>query len=127
MTQRPAWVGQCLRFGLVAPIVFAVDWSVLHLHGLAGVPALAGRLASLSASVGAGFLLNRTFTFRARGRPSLAEFRRYGVAAGLGIAVNYGVFVVAHRAGLPDPAAIGAGMLAAAAVTFARFRAIFGR
>lgn len=127
MTERPAWVGQSLRFGLVAPLVFAVDWSVLHLLGQAGVPALAGRIASLSASVGVGFLLNRGFTFRAEGRPSLAEFRLYVVAAGLGIAVNYGVFAAAHRGGLPDPAAIGAGMLAAAAVTFTRFRAIFGR
>ncbi|MFN7398365.1 MAG: hypothetical protein ACK5SX_04700 [Sandaracinobacter sp.] len=49
------------------------------------------------------------------------------LAAGLGIAVNYGVFALAHRAGAPDPTAIGAGMLAAAAVTFTRFRAIFGR
>lgn len=127
MQERPPWIGQALRFGLVAPVVFAVDWSVLYLVGLSGVPALAGRIASLSASVGAGFLLNRGFTFRADGRPSLAEFRRYVLAAGLGIAVNYGVFAAAHRAGLPDPAAIGAGMLAAAAVTFTRFRAIFGR
>jgi len=127
MQRRPQWIGQALRFGLVAPVVFAVDWSVLHLLGLAGVPPLAGRLVSLSASVGVGFLLNRAFTFRADGRPSLSEFRRYVVAAGLGIAVNYGVFALAHRAGAPDPAAIGAGMLAAAAVTFTRFRAIFGR
>lgn len=112
---------------MVAPIVFAVDWSVLHLVGLAGVPALAGRIVSLAASVGVGFLLNRAFTFRAEGRPSISEFRRYVVAAALGIAVNYGVFAIAHRAGLPDPAAIGAGMLAAAAVTFTRFRLIFGR
>jgi putative flippase GtrA len=127
MTERPAWVGQSLRFGLVAPVVFAVDWSVLYLVGLAGVPALAGRVVSLFASVGVGFLLNRAFTFRAEGRPSLAEFRRYVLAAGLGIAVNYGVFAAAHAAGLADPAAIGAGMLAAAAVTFTRFRAIFAR
>jgi putative flippase GtrA len=127
MQQRPQWIGQALRFGLIAPVVFAVDWSVLHLLAMAGVPALAGRVGSLAASVGVGFLLNRAFTFRAQGRPSLAEFRRYLVAAGLGIAVNFGVFAAAHRAGLPDPAAIGAGMLAAAAVTFTRFRAIFAR
>lgn len=127
MHQRPQWIGQALRFGLVAPVVFAVDWSVLHLLGLAGVPALAGRLVSLSASVGVGFLLNRAFTFRAEGRPSLAEFRRYVLAAALGIGVNYGVFAAAHAMGLPDPAAIAAGMLAAAAVTFTRFRMIFGR
>jgi putative flippase GtrA len=127
MTEFPSWVGQALRFAMVAPIVFGVDWAVLGLLGSAGVPALAGRLLSLSASVSVGFLLNRAFTFRAGGRPSLAEFRLYVVAAGLGIAVNYGVFAAAHRGGLPDPAAIGAGMLAAAAVTFTRFRVIFGR
>lgn len=127
MTERPAWVGQSLRFAAVAPVVFAVDWSVLHLVGLAGVSALAGRVVSLGASVGVGFLLNRAFTFRAEGRPSLAEFRRYVLAAALGIGVNYGVFAAAHAMGLPDPAAIAAGMLAAAAVTFTRFRAIFAR
>jgi putative flippase GtrA len=126
MEQRPQWIGQALRFGLVAPVIFAVDWGVLHLVGLAGVPPLAGRLVSLSASVSVGFLLNRAFTFRAEGRPDLRELGRYVVAAALGIAVNYGTFAVANRMGLPDPAAIGAGMLAAAAVTFTRFRAIFG-
>jgi putative flippase GtrA len=127
MSQLPSWVGQSLRFALVAPVVFAVDWGVLHLLGLAGVPVLAGRIGSLATSVAVGFILNRAFTFRAEGQPTLAEFRRYVLAAALGIVVNYGTFAVAHRLGLPDPAAIGAGMLAAAAVTFTRFRAIFGR
>jgi len=127
MPKRPSWVGQSLRFGLVAPLVFAVDWSVLHLVGLAGVPLLGGRVVSLGASVGVGFLLNRAFTFRADGRPTLSELRRYLMAAALGIGVNYGMFVAAHRAGLPDPAAILAGMLAAALVTFTRFRTIFAR
>lgn len=127
MPERPQWIGQSLRFGLVAPIVFGVDWGVLQLLGLAGIAPLGGRLGSLAASVCVGFALNRSFTFRAAGRPDLAEFRRYVGAAGLGIAVNYGMFAAAHRAGLPDPAAIGVGMLAAAVVTFTRFRAIFGR
>lgn len=127
MQDRPQWIGQALRFAAVAPVVFAVDWTVLHLVGLAGVPALAGRFVSLSSSVGVGFLLNRAFTFRAEGQPTWGEFRLYVIAAALGIAVNYGVFAAAHRGGLPDPAAIGAGMLAAAVVTFTRFRVIFGR
>ena len=127
MRNLPAWVGQSLRFGLVAPLVFLVDYGVLSLLGEAGVPALAGRLLSLSASVGVGFLLNRRFTFRAEGRPTGREFGRYVAAAGLGIAVNYGVFALTHRAGLPNAAAVAAGMLAAALVTFTRFRAIFRR
>lgn len=127
MTQRPAWIGQSLRFAAVAPVVFAVDWSVLHALQQAGVPPSAGRIASLAASVSVGFLLNRFFTFRAAGRPDLGEFVRYLVAAGLGIAVNYGLFLLALRLGAPVPAAIGAGMLAAALVTFVRFRAIFSR
>jgi putative flippase GtrA len=127
MTDRPQWIGQSLRFGLVAPLVFGVDWGVLHGLGLLGIDPHVGRLVSLPCSVLVGFLLNRSFTFRADGRPSLAEFRRYLVAAALGMAVNYAGFVVALRLGLAQPAAIGAGMLAAAAVTFLRFRAIFGR
>lgn len=125
MRPTPNWVGQALRFAMVAPLVFAVDWGVLHALQELGVPPLAGRLGSLAASVGVGFLANRAFTFRAEGRPSWAEFRHYVAAALLGIAVNYGVFALAHRLGLPDPAAILAGMLAAAAVTFTRFRALF--
>ena len=127
MSNLPAWVGQSLRFGLVAPLVFLVDYGVLSLLGKAGVPALAGRLLSLSASVGVGFLVNRRFTFRAQGRPTWGQFGRYVAAAGLGIAVNYGVFAIAHRAGLPDAAAVASGMLAAALVTFTRFRAVFRR
>lgn len=127
MRDVPAWVGQSLRFGLIAPVIFLVDLGVLTLLVKAGVPPLVGRVGSLAASVGVGFLLNRTFTFRAEGRVTLAEFGRYVVAAMLGIAVNYGVFALAHRAGVPNAAAVAAGMLAAALVTFTRFRAIFRR
>ena len=124
---RPAWIGQTLRFGLVAPLVFEVDWGVLTLLAEAGVPPLGGRLISLSASVCVGFLANRFFTFRAAGRPSWGEFGRYVLAAALGMAVNYGVFALMHRAGLPNALAIAGGMGAAAVVTFTRFRAIFAR
>ena len=127
MSNRPAWIGQSIRFGMVAPLVFLVDWGVLSGLSRLGIPPLAGRLFSLSASVGVGFLLNRFFTFRAGGRPTLPEFGRYLLAAGLGMAVNYGAFAGLHRAGLPDAAAIAGGMLAAALVTFTRFRAIFRR
>jgi putative flippase GtrA len=127
MNARPAWIGQSLRFGLVAPLVFAVDWGVLHALGLFGLDPHVARLVSLPASVVAGFLLNRAFTFRATGKPSLAEARRYLAAALLGMVVNYAGFVLALALGLPEPAAIGVGMLGAAAVTFTRFRAIFSR
>ena len=122
---RPDWIGQSLRFGLVAPLVFAVDWGVLTLLAGLGVPPLAGRVMSLSASVCVGFVANRFFTFRAAGRPGLAEFGRYLLAAALGMAVNYGTFALLHRAGAPDAAAIAGGMGAAVIVTFTRFRAIF--
>ena len=49
------------------------------------------------------------------------------LAAALGMAVNYGVFALMHRAGLPNALAIAGGMGAAAVVTFTRFRAIFAR
>ena len=57
----------------------------------------------------------------------LIEFGRYAAAAALGIAVNYGLFALLHRAGAPNAAAIAGGMGAAAIVTFTRFRAIFSR
>jgi len=119
----PPWVGQSLRFGMVAPVVFLVDLAILS--ALDGLGPYAGRVLSLAGSVVVGFLLNRFFTFRATGRPSLDEVRRYAIAAALGIGVNYGVFSVAIALGLPGAAAIGCGMLAAALVTFIRFRAVF--
>lgn len=125
MPRRAPWIGQSLRFGMVAPLVFAVDWAVLHSLVNLGLPPLVARLGSLAASVAVGFLLNRNFTFRAAGRPSRQEFGRYLLAAALGIAANYGVFALTHRLGLPNPAAIAAGMLAAAAITFTRFRGVF--
>ena len=123
--ERQSWIGQALRFGLVAPVIFAVDWGLLTGLGRIGISPYAGRIASLGASVAVGFLLNRTFTFRAAGRPTLAELRRYLLAAILGIAVNYAVFSAAVWFGVPNAASIACGMLAAAAVTFLRFRAIF--
>lgn len=112
---------------MVAPVIFLVDWGVLTPLTGWGVPPLAGRVVSLSASVSVGFLLNRFFTFRAEGRLSFAEFGRYLLAAALGMAVNYGVFALLHKLGLPNGAAIAGGMLAAALVTFTRFRSIFGK
>ncbi len=122
---RPAWIGQSLRFGLVAPVVFLVDWGVLSALGAAGIGPYAGRVASLAVSVAVGFVLNRSFTFRAAGRPTWAQARGYALAAALGVGVNYGVFALAVHAGLPNALAIASGMLAAAAVTFLRFRAVF--
>ena len=127
MRETPAWIGQSLRFGLIAPVIFLVDLGVLTLLSGVGIPPLAGRAGSLAASVGLGFLLNRSFTFKAEGRPGLREFSRYLAAAALGIAVNYTVFAVAVRLGAPHAGAIAAGMLAAALVTFTRFRSIFRR
>lgn len=124
---RPEWIGQSIRFGLVAPLVFGVDWGLLTLLAAAGIPPLAGRPLSLAASVGVGFLANRFFTFRATGRPGWGEFGRYLLAAALGMAVNYATFAALHHLGFPNAIAIAGGMGAAALVTFTRFRAIFTR
>ena len=127
MDMRAPLMGQSIRFGVVAPLIFLVDFGVLSLLVRVGVPPLLGRLGSLGASVCVGFLVNRAFTFRAAGRPTGGEFARYVAAAALGIAVNYGLFALAYKAGLAHWAAILSGMLAAALVTFTRFRAIFSR
>ncbi len=120
------WIGQALRFGLVAPVIFLVDWGLLSALSRLGAGPYAGRIGSLLASVGVGFLLNRFFTFRASGWPGLGELRGYALAAGLGIAINYGTFAALVAIGTPHAVAIASGMLAAAAVTFLRFRAVFG-
>ena len=121
----PRWVGQSFRFGLVAPILFLVDWGVLSALTAAGMDAYGGRAGSLAASVAVGFFVNRRFTFRAEGRPTWGEARGYAMAAALGVGVNYGVFALAVRAGAPHAPAIAAGMLAAACFTFIRFRTLF--
>ncbi len=118
-------IGQALRFGLVAPVIFLVDWAILAGLSALGTSPYAGRLLSLAGSVCVGFFLNRWFTFRAAGRPTWAEVRAYALAAALGIVVNYPAFALAVRLGVTHAAAIAAGMLCAAAVTFFRFKALF--
>jgi putative flippase GtrA len=123
----PSWVGQSIRFAAVAPLVFLADYGLLAMLSGLGVNDYAGRLASLGGSVVAGFLLNRFFTFRASGRPTLAEARAYALAAMLGIGVNYAVFAAAIALSAPHALAILSGMLAAALVTFLRFRDLFAK
>jgi putative flippase GtrA len=84
-----------LAFLVSGATAFLVDALVLKaLTALAGLHPILARIAAIALAMVAGWLMHRTFTFRVRARPSLAEFLRYAGVAWTAAAVNYGVFVL---------------------------------
>ncbi|MAE90913.1 GtrA family protein [Salipiger bermudensis] len=84
-------------FALAGLAGFGVDAGVLSaLLGLGLSPGLA-RVPSFVAAVLTTWAINRTLTFRTSTRASLAEFLRYILAMGLGLAINYATFLLALR------------------------------
>ena len=88
---QPRHIGGFVAVGAFA---FLVDAAVL-LAGMAlGLGAAAARVPSFLAAAGTTWYLNRTFTFQTKSRASLGEFFGYLGAMALGLAVNYGTFVL---------------------------------
>jgi len=74
-------------------LAFAVDAGLLlALTHWAGMSPFLARVPSILLSMLAGWLSNRRLTFRVQGPPRAAEFLRYAMASGTGVAVNYAVF-----------------------------------
>lgn len=82
------------RFALVGVTISLIDAGVLYLLLALGVDAHIGRVFSLGASVSAGYLLNRTFTFRhvETGRALWNSLLRHYSVNALGSALNIGVY-----------------------------------
>ncbi len=76
-------------------IAFVVDATVLTLGvELIEVRAEAVRIVAFFAAVLTTWYLNRSYTFQTTTAPSPSEFARYTSAMGLGLAVNFIVFVL---------------------------------
>ena len=85
---------QVLKFGAVGGIVFVVDGGILTvLHAVTDWGALWPRVISFPVALSVTWYLNRIWTFsdRKSGRKA-AEYTRYAIVQGSGIAVNFGVY-----------------------------------
>jgi len=91
---RAALVRQIPSFAAIGSLGFCVDagLTIVIAAGL-GVSPLLARVPAVVVATIATFLLNRTFTFAARGF-WLHEFGRYALVAASGQAVNYAVYAL---------------------------------
>jgi putative flippase GtrA len=123
---------QVPAFLIVGAMAFCVDagLTVLMANGL-GVSPYVARPPAVVAATLTGFLLNRAFTFRARGGRWPSELLRYGLVAASGQAVNYVVYAaclfIAHALRIEATAGliafcVACGSGVAMALTFAGFR-----
>jgi putative flippase GtrA len=132
LVERHDLMRQIPTFLVVGALAFFLDagLTVLIAVGFGVSPYIARPPAVVVATV-AGFLLNRAFTFRARGGSWRRDLVRYGLVAASGQAVNYAVYAAAlasaHAFGLDGTAAliafcVACGSGVAMALTFAGFR-----
>jgi putative flippase GtrA len=81
-------------FGMAGMSAFAVDAVVLELLVRSGLSPYLARLAGIALAMVVGWLVNRTWTFRAAGPPHIREFLRYAAVASLSTAINYAVYAL---------------------------------
>lgn len=117
---RQPLAGRLARFAIVGSVGFAVDAGALWLLTRAGVPPLAGRLASIGVALFVTWRLNRSVTFRAAGAGSALEFGQYVLVGAVSSAVNYATFAGLIGSGaISSPlAALAVGSAVAMTVTF---------
>ncbi|CAI8365225.1 MAG: Uncharacterised protein [Opitutia bacterium UBA7350] len=91
------------RFAFVGVTISTIDAGILYLLLTAGIDPYLGRFVSLGASMSAGYLLNRYFTFHHLETARAlwhSLVRHYSVHA-VGAAINIGVFSVVLVFGQP--------------------------
>lgn len=119
---RARHLGGFVFSGLLA---LAVDAAILFaLTRFAGLSPLVARIPSILISMLAGWLSNRRLTFRVEAAPGPAEFLRYAMASGVGVAVNYAVFsaLLILWPGFAPVAALVLASAVAAAFSYAGYR-----
>jgi putative flippase GtrA len=87
------------RFILVGAVAFGLDAAIVWAMTRIGVNAYGARAVSLCLSVAFTFLFNRALTFQARQPFTWTEVVAYVSASGLGMAINYGIYVLALKLG----------------------------
>ena len=82
------------RFAFVGATIATIDAGLLYLLLAAGIDPYTGRFLSLTASMSAGYLLNRYFTFHhlETGRALWHSLLRHYSVHAVGAAINIGVF-----------------------------------
>ncbi|WEK49756.1 MAG: GtrA family protein [Candidatus Kaistia colombiensis] len=81
-------------FGVAGLTAFAIDAAILSLLVALGADPYLARLVAIGCAMVAGWLINRTWTFRAPGPPRLREFLRYASVASLSASINYVVYAL---------------------------------
>ncbi|WP_054693451.1 GtrA family protein [Syntrophomonas palmitatica] len=107
---------QFLRFCTVGAGNTLVDLSLFFLLTLGPVPYLLAQVLAYSAGVVNSFIFNRYWTFRVKGRSSLAEITRFIIVNGISLAFTSGLLVILCEAGhtalwLAKTTATGAGII----------------
>lgn len=83
------------RYLLVGSINFLLDLMVLELLARAGIPNYIARILSMAAAFPIMFIIHRRFTFRASHLPWQQQLRRFFATNAFGMALNYGLFLLA--------------------------------
>ncbi|PWJ16174.1 GtrA family protein [Jannaschia seohaensis] len=118
---------RALFFVLAGSAGFVVDAGVLMLGLWAGLPAWAARGPSFLLAVITTWAVNRTLTFRTGAHPSLREFGGYLAAMSLGLAANYGLYLLGLILGLPPLAALAGASIIAMGINYLGARRVLDR
>jgi putative flippase GtrA len=130
---RKSILSQFLRFGTVGVVGFLVDAGVLMLLlRLTSAGLYASRVVSFLSAATVTWFLNRTFTFDAGSRTTLAqEWFRFICANAIGGLLNFGVYSAlvsfSRLFNLHPALAVAAGSLAGLGVNFGLSRAFIFR
>jgi putative flippase GtrA len=116
-----------LRFVVVGGIGFVVDAGLLEALRALGAPALAARVPAICGALVVTWLLNRTFSFGTKTRPSLAEFLAYASVSAVSAAVNYLIFTVLVLADLHPIAAVAIATAITMVLNFTGYRKLVFR
>ena len=92
---NPLRLSQLIKFGISGVIAFIVDASLFTVFSALGFSPALARLPSIFAAIFTTWAINRYWTFTTTKPPSLSEFLQYVLAMGLGLAINYGTFLLA--------------------------------
>ncbi len=94
------------RFVLVGGLGFAVDAGTNQALLVAGWAYWAARLPAIGLAMLFTWLANRRFTYQVQARRSAGEGLRYAAVACCMAVMNYGLYLLLVRAGLPPLASI---------------------
>ena len=87
-----------IGFALAGGLAFVVDAVVYTVFAGFGLSPAVARIPSITAAIMTTWFINRRWTFQTRTQATFAEFAKYAGAMGVGLVVNYSVFLFAIHA-----------------------------